>query len=133
MTAPLSSAMHDFLSISVQEISATHLVATMPVTERTCQPCGLLCGGASLALAEICAGMYSQHLLQGSDEMALGIQVNGHHLHVAHLGEIVSCEITPLSCGKTLHVLQAKISNASGTLVCEATITNLIRPQPHDS
>ncbi len=126
----ISPSMQDFLHISVKQVNDHSLRAVMPVNERNCQPYGLLCGGASLALCEICAGMYSEHQLQGTNQVALGIQVTGNHIKSAHIGEQVSCEITPLSCGQTLHVLQARVCNAQGELLCSATITNAIRPNP---
>ena len=46
------NTMIEHLGMDVTEIGDTFLKGTMPVDHRTCQPAGLLHGGASVALAE---------------------------------------------------------------------------------
>ena len=52
----LSCSMGAHLGIQFLEMEEGYVKAQMPVDERTCQPFGILNGGASLALAEIVAG-----------------------------------------------------------------------------
>ena len=52
----LKNSMGENLGIEFQSIQSGLVEATMPVDHRTCQPFGILNGGASLALAEIMAG-----------------------------------------------------------------------------
>ena len=53
----LSCSMGAHLGIQFLEMEEGYVKAQMPVDERTCQPFGILNGGASLALAEIVADM----------------------------------------------------------------------------
>ena len=52
----LRGSMGEHLGIKFITMEEGKVVATMPVDHRTCQPFGLLNGGASLALAEMVAG-----------------------------------------------------------------------------
>ena len=120
------ASMQDFLEISFKEISNDKVIATMPVSHRTCQVNGFLNGGASLALCEICAGTGSLHFLKNSKEMALGIQVSANHLKTAYLNELVTCIATPIKLGKTLHIWEAIIKNDKDEYICKATVTNMV-------
>lgn len=128
--------MWDFLQIKTLCVTEQELIATMPVTEHTCQIYGLLNGGASLALCENCAGAFSVHLLElqglSRTTVALGISVSGQHLSTAALGETVTCTVTPLRTGKKLHVLEATVRNAKQQIVCRATVTNMLLPRPQN-
>ncbi|MCD8243618.1 MAG: haloacid dehalogenase, partial [Parabacteroides sp.] len=53
--------------------------ARMPVNDRTSQPFGLLCGGASLAFAEILAG-YGSFLYCQENQIPVGSSVFGNHI-----------------------------------------------------
>lgn len=121
-----ASSMLDHLEISFVSITDEVLTAQMPVTEKTCQVHGFLNGGASLALCEICAGAYSRHFLKGTGKAALGVQVSGNHLHTARLGEIVTCRVTPIKLGSRMHVFQAQVLNAEGTLLSHCTVANMV-------
>ena len=69
----LSHSMGEHLGIVFQEMKDGYVKASMPVDERSCQPFGVLNGGASLALAEIVAGHGSIPLCAAS-EMPCGIR-----------------------------------------------------------
>ncbi len=124
----LTASMQDFLDIKVSSVNADGLEATMPVTERTCQPLGILNGGASLALCEICASLYSQYRLQGSGKIALGAQVSANHLKSVPLGQSVRCVVKPVRIGSGLHVSECTIIDAKGALICKASVTCVVRP-----
>ena len=77
---PNLTSMGAHLGIQFLEMEEGYVKAQMPVDERTCQPFGILNGGASLALAEIVAGHGSIPLCS-ANEMPCGIQVSANHLH----------------------------------------------------
>lgn len=120
-------SMLDFLGIKFEQTGPEFLRAKMPVTAHSAQIHGLLNGGASLALCEICAGAFSTQLIAPSGGTALGVQVSANHLRTAKVGDTVYCEIRPLRVGRTLHVLDAQVLSADRELICRATVTNAIR------
>ena len=52
----LEHSMIGYLGIELISEEEGLVKARMPVNEKTSQPCGVLCGGAALAFAEISAG-----------------------------------------------------------------------------
>lgn len=121
--------MQDFLGIKFLSSDHKKLIASMQVTERSSQVHGLLNGGASLALCEICAGTMSLKLLEGTEYTALGAQVSANHLRSAPLGAIVRCIVTPLKTGSRLHVMDCKVVNEKDEVLCSATVTNMVVPR----
>lgn len=97
----------------------------MPVDERTCQPFGILNGGASLALAEIVAGHGSIPLCS-ANEMPCGIQVSANHLHMVPKGEFVIATGRLIHRGRTSHLWNVDITNQEGKLISTARIVNQI-------
>ncbi len=80
----------------------------MPVDERTCQPFGILHGGASLAFAETLAGLGTLAQISPG-ERAVGQQVSGHHVSPAAKGDTVRGVATLMHRGRTSHVWNVDI------------------------
>ncbi len=100
-------------------------MARMAVDERTCQPFGLLSGGASLALAEELAGVGSVSLRP--DKLPVGINVSANHIKAARIGDTVTATAHIVNAGKTLHVWNVEIKDTAGTLISTATVTNYLK------
>lgn len=98
--------------------------ATMPVDGRTCQPYGYLSGGASLALAEIMAGVGSQALCPG--KLCLGVSVSGQHVKSAPTGQTVTATARLVHGGRTLHVWQVTVCDEAGDTLSTISVTNCI-------
>lgn len=98
--------------------------ATMPVDEHTCQPYGVLSGGASLALAETLAGVASQALCPGL--MCMGINVSAQHVKTVKKGRMVKGLARLVHKGSTLHVWQVTIEDEAGETVSNISVTNFI-------
>ncbi len=99
--------------------------AEMPVDHRTCQPFGLLNGGASLALAETLAGYGSMQLCR-ADEFASGMQVSGNHISTVAVGGKVVAYGTLLHRGRNSHIWNVDITTPEGTLVSTVRVVNFI-------
>jgi uncharacterized protein (TIGR00369 family) len=99
--------------------------AEMPVDSRTRQHYGVLCGGATLALAEIIAGLGSIRLC-ADDEIPRGIQVSGNHVGAVPEGSKVIAEGRILHRGRTTHVWDVNVTNPEGRLVSTVRVTNFI-------
>lgn len=121
----LAHSMGEHLGIQFVLMGDGIVKATMPVDERTCQPFGVLNGGASLALAEIVAG-YGSMPLCTEGEIPCGIQVSANHLAMVPSGNYVEATGRIIHCGRTSHVWNVDITTPEGKLVSTARIVNQI-------
>ena len=110
-----------FLGITVTEIGADYLRATMPVVPRTHQPFGVLHGGASVALAET-VGSLAAMLCVEPRFMCLGQEINANHLRSVSSGT-VTATARPYHIGARSHVWGIEIRDASERLVCVSRLT----------
>ena len=123
------------LGIQYTYVGSARAEATMPVDERTCQPFGVLHGGASMALAETIAGVGS--LANIADyEHAVGQQVSVNHVSAATMGDTVKAVATLVHRGRSSHVWHVDIiSQTTGKLVSTAQVLYFIlkkdQTQPH--
>ena len=112
------------LGIEFVECGEDYLVAKMPVDPRTCQPIGILHGGASAALAETVASA-AAHFCVKKDQHCLGIELNINHIRAAHQGSVFA-KAKPLHLGKTTQVWEIKIRNENGQLISAARLTVVV-------
>lgn len=121
----LSDSMGAHLGIKFQTVQEGYVKATMPVDARTCQPFGILNGGASLALAEIVAGHGSVPLCS-PDQMPCGIQVSANHVRMVRTGSYVEATGRLIHRGRTSHIWNVDITDPEGRLISTARIVNQI-------
>ena len=110
INASSRNTMVSTLDIRVVEVGDDFLRGTMPVDERTRQPFGLLHGGASVALAETLGSLAGNLCLDGSKEVAVGLDINANHIRAATSG-IVSGTARPLHIGRTTQVWEIRIED----------------------
>jgi len=118
----------DAIGIDVVELTATRVVATMPVDQRTKQPFGILHGGASLALAETVASLGATANVDRQEFVAVGLEINGNHIRAKSEGT-VTATATPIHIGKTTHVWDVRITDEEERPVCVSRCTLAIRPK----
>lgn len=100
------------------------LVATMPVDSRTCQPFGLLHGGASAVLVES-LGSFASWLATPEGKNVAGTEVNASHVRAVFGGEVVGvCK--SLSLGGRQHVWSVMIYDDKNHLCCCGRLTTAI-------
>ena len=114
--------MGEHLGIQFSELGDNYLKATMPVDHRTRQPYGLLHGGASLALAETVGSVASALVIDHSNYMCVGLEINGNHIRAAKEG-LVTGTCTPIHLGASTHVWDIKIHDEKNKLVCISRLT----------
>lgn len=114
--------MAEHLKIEFIEIGDDYLVATMPVDYRTCQPLGLLNGGASCALAETVASTAANYCVEQKHYYCVGMEINANHVFSVKEGQ-VRAVASPLHLGKKTQVWQIKIMNEQAKLVCISRMT----------
>ena len=110
------------LGIQFSAITDNSLEATMPVSEKTRQPYGILHGGASVALAET-IGSYASSLVADPERfMVVGMEINANHLKPVKSG-LVRAVCSPFHLGKSSHVWDIKIFDDNRQLICISRLT----------
>jgi len=110
------------LGIEVIKIEQGRVTATMPVDDRTCQPFGLLHGGASVALAETVASVGGYELVDKENEVVVGLEINANHIKgkkdgmVTAVGEVIHR-------GRTTMIWEVKIKDEQDQLICISRCT----------
>ena len=122
--------MATFLGIEFTELGPDLLRATMPVTERTCQPMRVLHGGASVVLAETLASTAANCVIDMSRRALLGQEINANHLRPVPLGGLVTGTTRPFHLGARSQVWGIEIVDARGRLVCVSRITMALVERP---
>ena len=117
----------DALGITITELSAERVVATMPVDNRTRQPYGILHGGASVALAETVASLGATMNVDRETSLAVGIEINANHLRSKRDG-MVTGTATPVHRGRSTQVWEVRIVDEEGRLVCLSRCTLAVVP-----
>ncbi|MDI6401189.1 PaaI family thioesterase [Balneolaceae bacterium ANBcel3] len=112
----------DHLGISVTQIEKGSVRGVMPVTQKACQPFGLLHGGASVTFAETLASFGSWILLSSPRARASAVEINANHIKPVSKGQL-EAEATLVHQGKRIHVWTIQIKNAEGHLVCTSRCT----------
>lgn len=129
MNEQMPGTLMESIGMRYTALSEGHIEAVMPVCSRTCQPWGILHGGASLALAETVAGAGSTALI-APDEAAVGMQVTANHVWSAPVGTTVKATGTLLHRGHTTHVWNVDVTDEQGRLISTIRVTNCIIRKP---
>jgi len=119
------NSMISHLEIEFIEFNESQVVAKMPVNEKTLQPLGYLCGGASLALAENLGSAGSFFLIDTKKYTVFGMQVSANHIAPVKEGFVYATGKL-LHKGKTTHVWDIEIRDDAGKLISAARVTNAI-------
>ncbi len=111
------------LGIIITNLTKNSLEGQMPVNEKTCQPRGLLHGGASALMIET-LGSLAGYLAAPKNDAIVGMEINANHITGVKKGNFVKGIATPLHIGKTTHVWEVKIyENDTNKLACAGRIT----------
>jgi uncharacterized protein (TIGR00369 family) len=123
-------SMPEHLGIVFTELGPDWLSATMPVSERTCQPMRILHGGASVALAETIASTGANLLVDSSRFSLVGQEINANHLRAAPFGELVTGTARPFHVGARSQVWGVEIVDSRGRRVCVSRMTLALVERP---
>lgn len=123
-----SRGLADTLGIEIIELTASRVIATMPVDQRTRQPFGILHGGASVALAETVASIGATANIDREGFVAVGLEINANHLRAKSDG-VVTATGTPTHIGRTTQVWDIRIVDEADRPVCVSRCTLAVRPK----
>jgi len=114
------------LGIEITEIGEDFLTARMPVDRRTCQPMGILHGGASVALAETLGSCGANLVINRDEQYCVGLEINANHIRSVSSGYVIGTA-RPLHLGKSTQVWEMLIRDEEGALVCASRMTNAVK------
>jgi 1,4-dihydroxy-2-naphthoyl-CoA hydrolase len=114
--------MGEHLGMEFTEIGPDFIKATMPVDHRTKQPYGLLHGGASVALAETLGSVGAAMVVDHTEYICVGQEINANHLRSVRSG-IVTGTAKPIHIGSSSQVWEIKIHDERDHLVCISRLT----------
>ncbi len=112
----------ELLGIQITELTEERVVATMPVTERTHQPMGILHGGISMVLAETVASVGGWFKVASEGKYVVGMEINANHLRQVRSGRITGVGV-PLHAGKKTQVWEIRILDEAERLICISRCT----------
>jgi uncharacterized protein (TIGR00369 family) len=119
------------LDIRVEEYTEASIVLSMPISDATRQPYGLLHGGVSMVLAETAASYHACWGIDMSERAPVGIEINGSHLNSAASGHVRAVGRV-LRKSASLIVHEIEISHVeSGQLLCVSRVTNFYKKLRH--
>jgi 1,4-dihydroxy-2-naphthoyl-CoA hydrolase len=115
------------LGIQVTEIGPDYITGTLPVSEKTIQPYGILHGGVSVVLAESLGSLASTMCIEDlQTHVAVGVEINANHLKPVPLGGVVTGTCRPIRVGRQMHVWQIELRDEKGDLTCISRLTTAI-------
>lgn len=115
------------LGVKLTEIDNEHIVLTMPITNATRQPLGLLHGGISLLLAETAGSFHAAWGINLNEVVPVGIEINGSHIRSVSEGNVKAVGIV-IRRSRSLIVHQVEIFHVeSNRLLCTTRVTNFYK------
>jgi uncharacterized protein (TIGR00369 family) len=119
------------LDIKVEEFSEATIVLTMPISDASRQPYGLLHGGVSMVLAETAASYHACWGVDLNERVPVGIEINGSHLDSADSGSVRAVgKVLRKSASLIVHEI-AITHVESGKLLCVSRVTNFYKKLRH--
>jgi len=119
--------MVEHLGIEFTELANGHVVARMPIDERTIQPMKRLHGGAIMTLAESVGSAGSLALVDSSRYIVLGVEISGSHVG-STLEDFILAEGNIVHQGVSSHVWEIHVRDKNDTLISVCRLTNRIIP-----
>ncbi len=112
----------DLLQIRFIEKGEDFLTAIMPVQKSTCQPMGILHGGASAALAETVGSAAANYCVDQNSAVCVGLELNINHLKSVREGWITATA-RPFHLGRTTQVWEIALFDITQKRVAISRLT----------
>jgi 1,4-dihydroxy-2-naphthoyl-CoA hydrolase len=116
------NTMADFLGIEFIAVGEDSLTATMPATERTKQPIGIVHGGANVVLAETVASTAANAVVDLSKFYCVGLEINANHIRPVSQG-LITAITSPIHIGRTTQIWRIDLFNEEGKPTCVSRMT----------
>lgn len=106
----------ELLEMKIVEQRDGYLKMSMPVTDKVKQPFGYLHGGATMVLGETACSIGSSHLVDTSQEIPVGLEMNANHIKSTRDGMVYAIA-TIIHQGRTTHVWEIRIVDEKDQLI----------------
>ena len=116
------NTMSDHLGIVFTEVGEDYLMASMPITERSKQPMGIMHGGASCVLAETVGSTAAQFCVDRAQYFCVGLDINTNHIRSIAEGKVFA-KASPFHLGKTTQVWGIEIRDEEKHLISVNRLT----------
>lgn len=116
------NTMADWLGINFTIVGEDTLTATMPATERTKQPIGIVHGGANVVLAETIASTAANAAVDQSRYYCVGLEINANHIRSVREG-LITGVTRPVHIGRSTHIWLIELYDDAGKLTCTSRMT----------
>ena len=116
------NTMMAFLGIRFTEITQDTMTATMPASDRTRQPLGIIHGGANVVLAETIASTAANAVIDSETYYCVGLEINANHIRSVKNG-LVTGIARPIHLGRSTQVWLIDIYNEEGKITCASRMT----------
>lgn len=103
----------------------------MPVDTRTCQPFGLLHGGATVLLAETLGSAAANACVDTTRFVAVGTEINASHVRAARAG-VVTGRATALHIGGRSQLWEIRICDQGDNLINVSRLTVTVLERKSD-
>jgi 1,4-dihydroxy-2-naphthoyl-CoA hydrolase len=127
----IKNTVSEVLGCEIKEMDKDRIVMTMPITNASRQPFGLLHGGVSVVLAESCASLGTWLNINQETQAGVGIEINANHLRAKRDG-IITATATPFHKGRTSMVWDIRITDEQDKLICVSRCTVAVIDRPKD-
>lgn len=117
-----NNTMSDFLGIQFTEVGDDFMKATMPASEKTRQPIGIVHGGANVVLAETLASTAANCVIDIERFYCVGLEINANHIRSVRDG-LITATTTPIHLGRSTQVWEIKLVNDEGQITCISRMT----------
>lgn len=114
--------MTDFLEIQFINIGKDSLTASMPSSERTRQPLGIVHGGANVVLAETLASVAANCVVDQEKYYCVGLEINANHIRPVRQGLVIGTT-NPIHIGRTTQIWEIKLYNEENKITCISRMT----------
>lgn len=119
------------LDIRVEAFSEDSIILSMPISDATRQPFGLLHGGVNMVLAETAASFHACWGIDLNEKAPVGIEINGSHLNSADSGNVRAVgRVLRKSASLVVHEVEI-FHVETGRLLCVSRVTNFYKKLKH--
>ncbi|RRG18479.1 hotdog fold thioesterase [Weissella viridescens] len=98
----------EFFGITTELATANEVILTMPITDKTKQPYGVVHGGINAMLAETAASIGGNAAINDAHRAAVGVDLEIHHLNAVTEGTLKAVA-TPIHVGHRLQTWQVNL------------------------
>lgn len=127
----LKGTMAEYLGIEIVEIGSDYLKGTMPLSERTRQPIGLMHGGANVVLAETLGSVAGNMVIDRTKMFCVGQEINANHVRSIREGKVTGIATLEYK-GGTSHVWSIRLYDDQERITCISRLTVAVLPVRKD-